>query len=55
MNFYKKTSFIVSALIILASFAGCAPKTTTSVAKIENPKVINISYVKAPLKCTLYN
>lgn len=49
MNFFRKTSFIVSTLVILTSIAGCAQKQTASAPKVENPKVINISYVKSPL------
>ncbi|MBU3188159.1 NrtA/SsuA/CpmA family ABC transporter substrate-binding protein [Clostridium bowmanii] len=49
MNFYKKTSIIVSALIVLTSFSGCAAKKVENVSKVESPKVLNISYVKAPL------
>ena len=43
MNFYKKTSLIISVLILLTSFTGCTQKQSTI------PKSINISYVKAPL------
>ena len=49
MNFCKKTSLVVSALIMLTSFAGCSQKQTASINKAAKPKVINISYVKSPL------
>ncbi len=49
MNFIKKTSIILSALIISTSFAGCGQKQVANVPKNVNPKNISISYVKAPL------
>jgi sulfonate transport system substrate-binding protein len=49
MNFYKKTSFMVCALIVSTSLTGCSQKQTSTTTKADNPKVINVSYVKAPL------
>ncbi|WP_298844969.1 ABC transporter substrate-binding protein [Clostridium sp.] len=49
MNFIKRISIIVSTIIVATSLAGCAQKQEVAATKVENPKVINISYVKSPL------
>lgn len=49
MNFFKKGSILISALLFITSIAGCARKDVESSVGLDSPKTINISYVKAPL------